>query len=99
MSKPLSKDPDFPVIILSALRYAMGRNTYITSLTADFIKRHWHRIPYKHQYNIHRDLKEFIEEDTDTSTFNMIDHRVWQDLLNFIESQNNETQNQKKQNP
>ena len=88
MSKPLSKDPDFSHIVLSALRYAMGAHSYITSLTADFIKRHWHRISRKFQYNIHRDLKGFLERDTDTSAFNMIDHRVWQDLLAFIESQN-----------
>lgn len=99
MSKPLSKDPDFSHIVLSALRYAMGAHSYLTALTADFIKRHWHRISRKFQYNIHIDLKEFIEHDTDTSPLNMIDHRVWQDLLNFIESQNNETQNPKKQNP
>lgn len=87
MSKPISKDPDFSHIVLSALRYAMGRNTYATSLTADFIRRHWHRISRKFQHNIHRDLKDFIAQDTDTSALNMIDHRAWQDLLNFIQSQ------------
>lgn len=74
-------------MVLSALRYAMGRHTYITSLTSDFIRRHWKSINPQNQYNIHRDLKEFLEHDTDTSTINMIDHEAWQNLLAWIKNE------------
>ena len=33
-------DSDFRLILLSAMRYAMGRNTCIPMVVADYIKRH-----------------------------------------------------------
>ena len=31
---------DFRLILLSAMRYAMGRNTYVPAVVSDYIKRH-----------------------------------------------------------
>ena len=39
MLAPIS-DPDFRLILLSAMRYAMGRKTHMPSVIADYIKRH-----------------------------------------------------------
>lgn len=39
MLAPIS-DSDFRLILLSAMRYAMGRKTYMPSVIADYIKRH-----------------------------------------------------------
>ena len=36
---PIS-DSDFRLILLSAMRYAMGRKTYMPSVVADYLKRH-----------------------------------------------------------
>ena len=36
-------DSDFRLILLSAMRYAMGRNTCMPMVVADYIKRHMHR--------------------------------------------------------
>lgn len=33
-------DADFRLILLSAMRYAMGRNTYMPAVVSDYIKRH-----------------------------------------------------------
>lgn len=33
-------DSDFRLILLSAMRYAMGRNTYMPAVVSDYIKRH-----------------------------------------------------------
>ena len=33
-------DNDFRLIVLSAMRYAMGRNTYMPLVVTDYIKRH-----------------------------------------------------------
>mgnify|MGYP000731980177 CR=1 FL=1 len=34
------RDADFRLILLSAMRYAMGRNTYMPVVVANYIKRH-----------------------------------------------------------
>ena len=34
------RDADFRLILLSAMRYAMGRNTYMPAVVSDYIKRH-----------------------------------------------------------
>ena len=33
-------DHDFRLILIAAMRYAMGRNTYMPMVVADYIKRH-----------------------------------------------------------
>ena len=33
-------DSDFRLVLLSAMRYAMGRNTYMPAVVSDYIKRH-----------------------------------------------------------
>lgn len=38
-------DDDFGVICLCAMRYALGRETYMPTLVQDFIKRHIEDIP------------------------------------------------------
>ncbi len=40
-------DNDFRLIVLSAMRYAMGRNTYMPLVVTDYIKRHCRR-PFNH---------------------------------------------------
>lgn len=37
---PIEKDPDLSTILLCAMRYALGRETYMPGLVQDFIRRH-----------------------------------------------------------
>lgn len=40
-------DHDFRLILIAAMRYAMGRNTYMPMVVADYIKRHIQRLDDK----------------------------------------------------
>ena len=53
--------PDF--IILSAFRYALGRQTYIVRLTVDWLIYHWNGIPPRTRDLIERDLEEAFRAD------------------------------------
>ena len=85
MTSP-TDNPNFSDIVLSALRYAMGRKSYITFTVATYIHDNWQHLDPRTHYNIHRDLKNFLAHNTDTSATNDIDNRIWYSLLEFIES-------------
>ena len=84
-----TSNPNFSDIVLCALRYAMGRKSYITSTVAYYIHDNWQHLDPRTHHNIHRDLKNFLLHNTDTSVISKIDNSIWCSLLEFIESQNN----------
>ena len=59
----MNKDKDFPLILGSALRYAMGRRSYLVETTQDFIRRHWSELDTFAKGIITRDLKRFVDGD------------------------------------
>lgn len=54
------KDTDFDLIVLSALRYALPRHSYIPSTVRDYILRHWALLQNKH-WAILSDIRDYID--------------------------------------
>lgn len=55
-------DSDLKDMIISALRYSLGRKTYITSETSEFIIKHPELIDDRVRYVMMRDLIEYFAE-------------------------------------
>lgn len=53
------KDADFDLIVLSALRYALPRHSYIPATVRDYMLKYWTRLQNKH-WAILRDIREYI---------------------------------------
>ena len=73
-------DNDFRLILLAAMRYAIGRNTYMSAVVADYIKRHVQLLDNRFLVlaadDIRRHLKEYIEHEPNL--------KPWQDLLDVL---------------
>lgn len=72
-----------PWVISSAVRYALGRRSYVVSETAQTVMNVWEALPETTRAVIVRDVKDEIAHpggmDMDTQT--------WLDLLAWIEEQ------------
>lgn len=71
----------------SAVRYALGRATYIVRLTCGEVKSAWDGLTPRAQQVIERDVREALERvDFSGSTLGFdIDDREWRGLLYWIE--------------
>ena len=82
MLAPIS-DPDFRLILLSAMRYAMGRKTYMPSVIADYIKRHLQLLDDKFLAlavgHIRQHLEDYAEHESNPD--------LWQNLLDALETE------------
>lgn len=66
------------LIVLSALRYALPRHTYITGVVADFIWENRENPEIKKAMSlIKRDLNEWIDENPPTNACDQIDYDTW----------------------
>lgn len=92
MQHYIAKDPDLGLVIVLALRYALPRHTYITSVISDFIRRWWsHRAVRKYHNIILTDLHGHLQDvarweqqhgkETETEA---MDTRTWQKLFNDL---------------
>lgn len=58
-------DRDFRLVLLAALRYAMGRSTYMSMVVADYIKHHLQLLDDKFlalaAYDIRRHFEDYEE--------------------------------------
>ena len=61
MLAPIS-DSDFRLILLSAMRYAMGRKTHMPSVIADYIKRHLQLLDDKFLTLAVGDIRQHLED-------------------------------------
>ena len=70
-------DNDFRLIVLSAMRYAMGRNTYMPLVVTNYIKRHIRLLDDKLLMlaadDIHRHFEDYGEHELNTA--------LWQELF------------------
>mgnify|MGYP006319420291 CR=1 FL=1 len=53
------KDDDFDLIVLSALRYALPRHSYMPATVRDYIIRHWTELRNKH-WAILSDIRDYV---------------------------------------
>ena len=74
---------DFRLILLSAMRYAMGRNTYMPAVVSDYIKRHIRFLDDKFLAlaadDIRRHLEDYAEHEPNPN--------LWQGLFDALETE------------
>ena len=80
------RDADFRLILLSAMRYAMGRNTYMPAVVSGYIKRHIRFLDDKFLAlaadDIRRHLEDYAEHEPNLN--------LWQNLLCVLEVEQRE---------
>ena len=76
-------DSDFRLILLSAMRYAMGRNTCMPAVFSDYIKRHIRFLDDKFLAlaadDIRRHLEDYAEHEPNPN--------LWQGLFDALETE------------
>ncbi len=76
---------DFQDIVICALRYALGRRTYVTSATADFIKEYPELIDERVKTVMLRDLDEYFAfRKVGAYTDDECDYNTWLDLEKWL---------------
>ena len=79
-------DSDFRLILLSAMRYAMERNTYMPVVVANYIKRHRQFLDGKFLVlvtdDIRRHLEDYAEYDPNAN--------LWHNLLDALKAEQEE---------
>lgn len=79
-------DSEFRLILLSAIRYAMGRNTYMPVVVSGYIKRHIQLLDDKFLLlaadDIQRHLEAYAEHE--------LNPNLWQSLLGALETEQRE---------
>lgn len=79
---PIS-DSDFRLILLSAMRYAMGRKTYMPSVVADYLKRHIQLLDNKFLTLAADDIQRYLEDYAEHES----NPDLWQNLLDALETE------------
>ena len=82
MLAPIS-DSDFRLILLSAMRYAMGRKTHMPSVVADYLKRHIQLLDNKFLTLAADDIQRYLEDYAEHEP----NLNLWQGLLDAIETE------------
>ena len=82
MLAPIS-DPDFRLILLSAMRYAMGRKTHMPSVVAGYIKRHLQLLDDKFLTLAADDIQQYLEDYAEHEP----SLNLWRDLLDALETE------------
>lgn len=82
MLAPIS-DSDFRLILLSAMRYAMGRKTYMPSVIADYIKRHLPHLDDKFLTLAADDIRQHLEDYAEHEP----NLNLWLGLLDALETE------------
>ena len=82
MLAPIS-DPDFRLILLSAMRYAMGRKNLMPSVVADYIKRHLQLLDDKFLTLAADDIQRYLEDYAEHES----NPDLWQNLLDALETE------------
>ena len=76
-------DSDFRLILLSAMRYAMGRNTCMPMVVADYIKRHIQLLDDKFLVLAADDIRRYLEDYAEHEP----NSNLWQSLLGVLETE------------
>lgn len=76
-------DNDFRLIVLSAMRHAMGRDTYMPLMVADYIKRHIRLLDDKSLVLAANDIRCYFEDYGE----HKLNTAHWQGLLEALETE------------
>jgi hypothetical protein len=76
-------------MLLGAFRYSLGRATYITSYTADWLIKYWAILPSQWQRQIQDDISNAIERDRAGMSCDLAE---WRRVLSLPLSESNPSQ-------
>ena len=76
-------DHDFRLILIAAMRYAVGRNTYMPMVVADYIKRHILLLDDKFLVMAADDIRRHFEDYGEHEP----NPNLWQSLLDALEAE------------
>ena len=76
-------DSDFRLILLSAMRYAIGRNTCMPVVVANYIKRHIRLLDDKFLVLAADDIRRYLEDYAEHEA----NSDLWQNLLDALETE------------
>lgn len=79
-------DQDLMFLIVSGIRYCIGRNAYAPSIANDVIRMYWHQLDGRHRDLIHRDVKEHVDKISLPFAIEDMNKDVWTELLSWIEA-------------
>lgn len=65
-------------IVIAAVRYAMGRRTYIVGVTIEWVKEFWGKLSDGDRGCISRDVKSFVEGEE--SNGDQCDKKRWENF-------------------
>ena len=82
MLAPIS-DSDFRLILLSAMRYAMRRKTHMSSVVADYLKRHIQLLDNKFLTLAADDIQRYLEDYAEHES----NPDLWQNLLDALKTE------------
>ena len=86
--KKVNLDMDFVLILECALRYALGRRTYITEFVANYIKKF---IPYLETRDLAIIIKDIDRQRNDTLSDKPLgdeeDEEAWNDLYDEVKKE------------
>lgn len=85
--KTIPLDQDFEQMLISALRYALGRSSYITSLTAEYISKLIPDLSNNPLLVMQRDLRNEFHQPDNRFGLSMRDSSIWWELLEKIEEE------------
>lgn len=57
----MESDHETGIVVLCAIRYCIGRRTYMPGLLTDWVRRHWGKLSEKDRALILRDVQEVCD--------------------------------------
>ena len=78
-------DQDFCVILLSAMRYSMGRHTYMPQVVVDYIRRYIRLLDDKFLTLAINDIRHYLEDYREHDP----NSSLWQELLTTLKARQN----------
>ena len=75
---------DFELMMISAMRYAIGRQTYMPSVTIDYIRMLIPKLSTNTLYVMERDIREEVER-YERMQYELYMKREWLELKNDIQ--------------
>ena len=89
--KPIIITPNDEFLVVSAVRYARGRATYIVEMTCEWVINHWDQLSDNTRAVIARDVQLEVqlrrEEGAEQSALARIDNPYWEALLDTVEQE------------
>ena len=88
---PIPLTPADEFLVVSAVRYARGRATYIVEETCEWVTAHWPELSDNIRAVIARDVRLEVElrrnEGAEQSALSRIDNPYWERLLDIVEKE------------